>query len=899
MRALRRFLIRLNASIMRRRDDERLTEELEEHLALQTAENIRAGLSPVEARRQAVLKFGAVEALKERYRDEERLPSLENLLQDVRYAVRGLRRTPVFTVVAVLTLAIGTGANTAIFSVVDAVLLKPLPYPQSDRLVTPWMVVTRERGSGKVDTWSYPKFQLLRRTTRSLEGVSAFSAQRLSISGVDSSELIEGELVSASYLPLLGIQAAHGRIFTEEEDRSPGAHPVALISDALWRGYFGHAAEVLGQTIRLNQVPLTIIGVLPPGFRGQSGEADVWTPMAMAPVVTNNPSRLTQPQAHWHQVLARVREATTPERIRSDAQTIADALNRELPMGRGAKVGLEVQPLVEAKIDPAIRGAVLILFGAVGVVLLITCVNLAGLLLIRAAGRQKEIAIRQALGADRRTIVRHLLVESMVLAVVGGAFGVVLAVWTTDILASFRPEGTEGIWRNYSAVIRPDTVSLDGLAVLFHFAAAILAGMFFGLVPAVQASRPDLIEALKATRTGATDRFVRIVRPNTRTLLIGGQLALAIVLVSSAGVMLKSFTRLLTSVTGFTSEHVLTAHVTLPAKQYAGREAQFFDELEQRVAAQPGVESVALTGSVPLVREMETTIVGIEKPEFKTTGVHSVSRHFFRVLGIPLRRGRLIDDRDRADASHVAVVNEEFVRRYLGGSDPLGKKISMGLNGWAAGDEMAEIVGVVGDVKYRAAENEVMPQVYLALEQHAQSSMILVARTAGDPSMSVSGIRRAVAALDRNVPVHDVRTMQQVIAQASSRGRFTAMVLGVFALIAVGLAAVGMYGVAAYSSAARGREFALRMALGAKRSEVLRMVLREAGALAVVAAVCGAPAAWAASKLLSGQVYQIEPQDPVLIGGVTALLVVVALAATWIPVRRAVSIDPWTALRYE
>jgi putative ABC transport system permease protein len=822
-----------------------------------------------------------------------------SLLQDGWYALRGLRRSPIFTAVAVLTLAIGTGANTAIFSVVDAVLLRPLPYPQPDRLVTPWMILTGGREPGKVDGWSYPKFELLRSTTRSLEGVSAFTAQHVSLSGTDSSELIEAEFVSASYLPLLGIQPAQGRIFAEEEDRDPGAHPVALISHALWQQNFGRAADVLGQTIRINQVPLTIVGVLPNGFRGQSAEADVWTPMAMAPVVTNYPSRLTEPQAHWHQVLARVREGATLEEIRSDAQTISDALMRELPMGSGATVALEVQPLVEAKIDPAIRSAVLILFGAVGVVMLIACANLAGLLLIRASGRRKEIAIRLALGAGRGRIMQQLLVESVVLSLIGGVFGVVIALWTIDILASFRPEGTEGIWQNYSAVIRPDTVSLNGVAALFHFATAILAGIFFGLAPAVQSSRPDLNEALKATRTGATDRFLRILRLNTKTTLIAGQLALAIVLVSSAGVMLKSFTRLLTSVTGFTTEHVLTVRVTLPTKQYSGREAQFFEELKERVAAHPNVEGAALTIAVPLTQERETTIVGVGKPDFKSTGVHAVSPEFFGVLGIPLTHGRLIDHSDGANARHVAVVNEEFVRRYIAGEDPLGKRISMGLGGWAAVDEMAEIVGVVGDVKYRAAENDVTPQVYLAHAQHAQTSMILVVRTVGDPSVFVSEIRSAVAALDRNVPLHDVWTMEQVVAQATSRGRFTALVLGVFAVIAIGLAAVGMYGVAAYSSAARVREFALRMALGAKRSEILRMVLREAGVLAAISAIIGAPAAWAASKLLSAQVYQIEPQDPVLIAGVTALLVLVALAATWIPARRAVSVEPAAALRYE
>ena len=705
--------------------------------------------------------------------------------------------------------------------------------------------------------------------------------------------------MSASYLPLLGIQPAHGRIFAEEEDRNPGAHPVALISHALWRQNFGGAAEVLGQTIRLNQVPLTVIGVLPHGFRGQSGEADVWAPMAMAPIVTNYPSRLTEAQAHWHQVLARLREGATPGEIRSDAETISDALMRTVPMGSGATVALEVQPLVEAKIDPAIRSAVLILFGAVGMVMLIACVNLAGLLLIRASRRRKEIAIRLALGAGRGRIMQQLLVESVVLSLIGGVFGAVVALWTIDVLASLRPLGSEGIWQNYSAVIRPDTVSLNGVAALFHFATSILAGIFFGLVPAVQSSRPDLNEALKASRTGATDRFVRILRVNTKATLVAGQLALAIVLVSSAGVMLKSFTRLLTSVTGFTTDRVLTVRVTLPTKQYSGREAQFFEELKQKLAAHPNVKGVGLTVAVPLTRERETTIVGVGKQDFKSTGVHSVSPEFFGVLGIPLTRGRLIDRRDGAKASHVAVVNEEFVRRYIADEDPLGKRIAMGLGGWAAGDEMAEIVGVVGDVKYRAAENEVTPQVYVAHAQRAQSSMMLVVRTVGDPSMFVSAIRSAVAALDPNVPLHDVGTMEHVVAQATSRGRFTATVLGAFALFAVGLAAVGMYGVAAYSSAARVREFALRMALGAERSELLRMVLREAGVLAVISAIVGAPAAWAASKLLSAQMYQIEPQDPVLIAGVTALLVLVALGATWIPARRAVRVEPAAALRYE
>jgi predicted permease len=363
--------------------------------------------------------------------------------------------------------------------------------------------------------------------------------------------------------------------------------------------------------------------------------------------------------------------------------------------------------------------------------------------------------------------------------------------------------------------------------------------------------------------------------------------------------MRKSFTHLLTSVTGFTTEHVLTARVTLPARQYIEREAQFFNELERRVAAIPGVETAAVTAGVPLDREMETTIVGIGKTDFKNTGVHAVSPGFFRALGIPLRRGRLLDRRDRPGTPHVAVVSEEFVRLYIAGEEPLGKKFALCLGDWSSGDEMAEIVDVVGNVKYGAAENEVTPQVYLSHEQRPRPSMIVVVRTVGEPLPLVPELRRVVAALDQNVPMHDVRTMQQVVAHATSRGRFTAMVLGVFALIAVGLAAVGMYGVAAYSTAARIREFALRMALGAERHQVLRMVLREAGALVGTAALFGAPAAWVASKLLSAQVYQIEPQDPILIAGVVALLVFVAVAATWIPARRALSVEPWVALRYE
>ena len=554
--------------------------------------------------------------------------------------------------------------------------------------------------------------------------------------------------------------------------------------------------------------------------------------------------------------------------------------------------------MVDAKIDPAIRSAVLILFGAVGVVMLIACVNLAGLLLIRATGRRHEIAIRLALGASRGRIVQQLLVESVVLALTGGVLGLVIGFWAIDILVSFRPEGTEGIWQNYSALIRPETVSLNGVAALFHFSTAILAGISFGIVPAVQSSRRDLNDALKSTKPGATERFVRILRLNTKTTLIAGQLALAIVLVSSAGVMLKSFTRLLTSVTGFTTERVLTVRVTLP-NDYSRRAPQFLEELRQNVAAHPNVQGAALTIAVPLTRERETTIVGVGKQDFKSTGVHSVSPEFFRVLGIPLTHGRLIDQRDGAHARNVAVVNEEFVRRYVPGEDPVGKRISMGLGGWAVGDEMAEIVGVVGDVKYRAAENEVTPQVYVTHSQHPQSSMIMVVRTIGDPISFVADVRSAVAALDRSVAVHDVWTMEQIVAQATSRGRFTALVLGVFALIAIGLAAVGMYGVAAYSTAARTREFALRIALGAGRSDLLRMVLGEASVLAVISALVGAPTAWAASRLLSAQVYQVKPQDPMVIAGVTALLLAVALTATWIPARRAVNVEPAAALRHE
>jgi putative ABC transport system permease protein len=826
------------------------------------------------------------------------LEQLMGLMQDVRYTLRGLRRNPVFAAVAIATLAIGIGANTAIFSLVDAVLLRPLPYPDAERLVAPRMVVTRaQAGSRRLDTWSYPKFELLRQTTRTLEGVSAFAAGPVSLSGRDTSELIQGELVSATYFPLLGIQTVRGRVFSDQEDRTVGGAPVVAISYAIWQRRFAGAADVVGRAIEVNQIPLTIVGVLARGFGGQAGDVDVWIPMAMAPAVLNAPDRLTEAQAHWHQVIARTRQRIGPDQIRQDAEVIASAIQRELPMGDS--VALEFQPLIEAKVDPAIRSAVLMLFGAVGLVLIIACTNMAGLLLTRAAGRRREIAIRLSVGASRAAIVRQLLVESVVMSICGAVAGLLVALWTIDVLASFKPQGTEGVWRSFSAMIRPDTVSFSGLALAFHLIAAIAAGFLFGLVPAIHACRTDLGDALKVTAGRPVEDVVRILRLNARTAIVASQLALALVLVSSAGIMIKSFTRLLTSVTGFTAERVITARVTLPGRQYAGREAQFFDEVLQRLSTYPGVARAAVTAALPLTREPETTTARLENGDGNSTGVQMVSPDFFGVLGIAITRGRAFDERDRADAPHVAMVNEQFVRQYLPGRDPLGQRVSLGLNGWGPRDRPAEIIGVVGDVKYRAAERELTPQVYLSYRQRARTSMVVTVRSVGDPLTVVPEIRRAIAAVDRTVPAQDVLTMGDVIATATSRGRFTAQVLGAFAVIAIALAAVGMYGVAAHASSSRVREFALRMALGARRGEVLRMVLAEAGGLALIATAFGAPAAWAASRLLTAQVYQVESQDPMMIAGVAALLVAVALIATWLPARRAVRVDPSAALRCE
>ena len=816
---------------------------------------------------------------------------MSTLWQDLKYAARVLRLNPGYTAVAVATLALGIGANAAIFSVADAVMLRPYSYPGMERIVV--MHERTRRGDQMSVAW--PTFLDWKAQNQSFEHVGIYRGTTANLTGGEQPERLNAAIASSGVFGAMGIQPVLGRAFTDEDDR--GAARVAVLSERLWRARFDAAADVVGRTILLNNEPHLVIGVMPSGMRFPSRLTDVWLPLG--PVVPTLPqSRGVHPGLY---AVGRLKPGVSFEQATADMDTIARRL--EAQHADSNKDVAVAMTLYFEQIVQNIRPTLYMLLGAVGFVLLIGCANLANLMLARAERRQHEIAVRAALGAERRRIVQQLLTESLLLAAIGGSLGVLLADWMVKLFVASRPV----------TIPRIDLVAVDGRVVAFAAVLTAVTGIVFGLAPALRASAPDLQAALRQTGRGSVSRSRRL-----RSTLVVAEVALALVLLVGAGLMIRSFARLAAIEPGFDPEGVVTMRVTLPPAKYRelDRWLAFHAALVQRVSALPGVAAAGVNSAVPLEgggAEAGVLVEGRPLPvpgEHGTTGLFQASSPgYLRAMGIPLLRGRTFTERDTEVSERVAIVDESLVRALFPDGDALGKRIAFEFRGGHSQNPdpvWREIVGIVRHVRHYGLVSEPpFVQIYVPLEQfpiyfrERRPSMALAARTALPPEALASAIRREVGAIDRDIPIYAVETMSTYLARSTEQPRLSVMLLTGLGALALVLAVIGIYGVVSYSVAQRTQEIGVRMALGATRADVLRMVVGQAIALIAGGIVLGVAVAFVSSSVMESLLYEISPRDPATLAAIAALLAAVGILAAVMPAHRATRVDPLLALRAE
>ncbi len=805
---------------------------------------------------------------------------VSDVLHDLRYGCRMLIRSPGFTIAAVLTLALGIGANTAIFSLVNGVLLRPLPFPEPDRLI--WL---QEHDPGAVierPAVSYLNFLDWRDQNSVFTHVAVVDDVGFNVGG-ESPERVEGMRASADLFTLLRVEPALGRAFTAEEDR-PGGEKVVVLAHGLWKRLFGADRGVLGRTIRLNDEPHTVVGVLPPDFTLLPG-IDVWVPLAVDPV-------LTERGHHWLSAVARLKPGVSPADAQADMTAIARRLEQDYPQSN-ANHGVLVMPLQGALVED-IAPPLFVLMGAVGFVLLIASANVANLLLARSAARQREIAIRASLGAGRGRIVRQLLTESLLLSLLGGGAGLLLGTWLRDTLASLIP----------ADVSLAEMVRMDGRVLAFTVGTTLLTGILFGMAPAFQASRGAVSEALKEGGWSAT---AGPARHRLRSALVVSEVALASILLVGAGLMIRSFHRLRGVDPGLDPENVLTLRVSLPEAKYRERAqvAGFFDATLKRVAALPGAAAAGAILRLPLTGrggwDWGFTVEGRPSaPPGQNHGLSNfqvVTPDYFRAMGVRILKGRVFGERDRDGAPGVVLVNETLARAFWPTEDPVGKRLRLG--GEDPNVPWLTIVGVVNDVRYRGLDAAIRQDLYLPSAQAPQREMSMVVRTASEPMGLAAAVRAAVLSVDADLPIYRVRGMREVVDASLGQQRFPLQILAAFALLALVLAAVGIYGVMSYAVTQRTHEIGVRMALGAGRAEVLRMVVGQGLRLAIMGVAVGLAGSLALTRLLSSLLFGVSATDPATFVGVPVLLAAVAALACYIPARRATRVDPMVALRCE
>jgi predicted permease len=904
---LRRFFIRLSNLATGRSADQRLREEMAEHLALQMEENLRAGMTAAEARRQARLKLGAGEAIREDYHTEQSMPFIENLLFDLRYAVRMLVRSPGFSFIAIATMALGIGATTAIYSVIDATLLHPLPYPDPAQLVR---IVDDLPGVGAQGVGiSVPEW-------RDLESSGIF--QSASITGTGANVNLTGSAqplrlsfkqVTPNYFAVLGVAAQLGRTF-DPHDATPGYNLEVVISDGLWRREFGADPHMIGKALRLDNDDYRVVGIMPRGFRDQGSTSEeqnveLWLGAGFSGVPFDPPQRGLRQRSRV--VIARLKPGLSIAAAQAHLDALVESLTKQYPAEYPAQTAWTVRliPLSETVVG-GVRQSLILLFGAVGLVLLISCVNVANLLLARASVRSREIAVRQALGAQKKRLIRQLLTESLLLFLLGGIAGSGLLFCTQHFLLRLVPESLPHL----------NDISVNWGVLGFAVAVSVAAGTIFGLAPAWITSGVDLIGTLRQESRGSSGS---VGRSRARQILVISELALSLVLMVAAGLLLRSFWDLFKVQPGFKPDRVMAIQTWLPGPndptrdpyQTARQESVLLREILRRSRTLPGVEETAIgdgdslplghgnPGRLPLIRE------GIETMDNQAPLIDSpiVSPEYFHLLGISLERGRLFSDQDLEDTPQAAIINQAAARTYWPNQDPLGKRVRLHLDTRgllsSAKPAWTTIVGVIADARTESLANVAIPQIYRSVYQRPAKNLAIFLRGQLDPSVISAQMREQVQSIDATLPVFHAETLDEVLSSSLSVRRFSMEMVALFAATALLLAGLGIYGTISYVVNEQRREIAIRLALGAQRGNILKMVLRRGLGLAAIGVGLGVAGALVVSHLMAGLLFGVSPTDPPTFAGVTLILTTVALAASYIPALRAMRFDPITTLHSE
>ncbi|HEX5424744.1 MAG TPA: ABC transporter permease [Candidatus Acidoferrales bacterium] len=884
MRWPKKLLLRLKSLFRRNAVNAELGDELRFHVERQIGVNVASGMPPDEARRVALREFGGVDQIREECADMRRVNWLQDFVQDIRYAFRLLRKSPGFTAIVVLTLALGIGANTAIFSVVYSVLLAPLPYQN------PSQVVVLNETSPKVGmvSVSYPNYIDWRDQSRSFSQMAVVAQVGFNLAGITQPENISGYAVSPNFLSMLGVHPYLGRDFNPSEEKS-GSAPVVLLSYSLWQSHFGADPAAVGRTITLDGKSFTIIGVLPANFRSVD-KTDVIEPIGVW--ATTHKDEITERGDRGDTVvMARLAPGVTLARARGEMDGIAARLAKEYPL-ENDEYGVKVQPIRDVFVGD-LRPAILVLFGAVLFVLLIACANVANLFLVRGATRTKEVALRIAFGAGRGRIARQMLAESFVLAVLGGVLGVGLAIGGIRAMGQLIP----------ADMLTGATIGLNEMVLLFAAGVVVLAAFIFGLAPAMHATNPDVQSELKeggrTTSAGARQNKMRLVLATT-------EIALALVLMAGAGLMMRSLYRLLSVNPGFRTEHVLTMEMDLRTQQYSKDPAvrNFWQQLLERTRSLPGIDGDALGTVVPFTgnhNRSDITIEGMPAPRpgsWPHPDVHIVSPGYASTLGIPLLRGRTFTNGDNENGPLVGMVNTKLAREFFPHEDAIGKRFMFG-HPSKDPPKWITIVGVLNDTKLYGLANPSRLEVYVPFRQDASGDMTLVVKSAVNPAALISSIRGVVGSIDKDQPIFAISTMDDLRSNSVSTRRITLVLLGAFSGLALVLATIGIYGVISYSVAQRTHEIGIRMALGAQHRTVLGMVLGQGGRIALIGIAVGIVGALGLTRLMRSLLFSVSAYDPATFAGVAILLVLVALAACYVPARRAMCVDPIVALRHE
>jgi len=888
---IRKHLAPLNLSPTREAE---ITEELSQDLDDRYERLILDGLAKEEAYRRVLSELSQSDRWTSDLRrvesahhkiiagDHSRANLLSDLWQDLRYASRVLLKTPGFTAVAVIALALGIGANSAIFSVINSVLLRPLPYKDPDRLTMIWEEASKN--GYPQDTPTAANFADWRDQNQSFEGMAAIADQSFNLTGAGDPEKLEGRRVSYNLFALLGVDPQLGRTFTAEEDQA-GANRVVLLSHMLWQRRFASNPDIVGKSLTLNNGSYTVVGVMPPQFQFPTPEDELWVPIAFDSREAANRHR------HYLEVLGRLKPGVTTDGAQADMTTIAVRLQQQHP-DSNTDIGAVITPLQDQVVGD-IKPALMILLGAVGLVLLIACANVANLLLARAAVRQKEIAVRVALGASRFRLVRQFLTESVLLGTLAGIVGLALSLVGLFFLRAFIPPN----------IAQAKVTSIDLRVLGFTLLISILTGLIFGLAPATQAAKFNLNETLKE---GGRDASSGSNSNRVRGLLVIAEVAVSLVLLIGAGLLINSFRRLRNTDPGFRADNLLTMKIVLPEPKYQEHKQRsaFYSDVINRIESLPGVKSAAVTTNLPLYRQGNSTGIMIEgRPEpppgqdiIITTRI--VSPKFFETMGIQLLKGRPLSDEDKTNTPGVVVISETMAQRYWPGEDAVGKRIFPGRP--ERPEDWLQIVGVVNDVRQFQLDVEPKPQMYLTYKQAGFfAPRDLVVKTDVDPASMASTVRRTVWEIDKDQPVSNISTMNEILAESIARQRFIMLLLGIFAAVAMLLAAVGIYGVMSYSVAQRRSEIGIRMALGAQKLDVLKLAVGQGLKLVCIGVVLGLAGAFALTRLMSSLLFGITATDPSTFIGISALLIAVALIASYVPARRATKVDPLTVLRYE